>query len=100
MSKDENPAPSQHLVGALAGIAAERQRQISKGYDDAHDDSHTSGEIVLAEWGVRARIEAAINAGRSGDGPAYKELLTEAAAQCVAEIDRIDRAELKRAERT
>lgn len=87
------PSPATSSGGALAAIAAERQRQIAKGYDAAHDDSHKGGEIVLADWGARARIEAAINAGRAGDSPVYKELLTEAAAQCVAEIERVERAE-------
>lgn len=87
------PPPSSQMVGGLALISAERERQISKGYDAAHDDGHKGGEIIMADWGARARIEAAINAGRSGDSPAYKELLAQAAAQCVAEIDRVERAE-------
>lgn len=91
----ETPAPQSQMAGAIEAIFAERQRQISKGYDAAHDDSHIGGEIVLSEWGARARIEAAINAGRSGDVAAYKELLTEAAAQCAAEIERVERAEAK-----
>jgi hypothetical protein len=86
------PAPVDQV---LVAIAAERARQIAAGYDAAHDDEHRGGEIVLADWGARARIEAAINAGRAGDSPAYKELLTEAAAQCVAEIERVKRAEGK-----
>jgi hypothetical protein len=86
-------APQQHAVGGLALISAERERQIAKGYDASHDDAHTGGEIIMADWGARARIEAAINAGRSGDSPAYKELLAQAAAQCAAEIDRVERAE-------
>lgn len=89
------PIADTQMTGALAAIAAERHRQIGKGYDAAHDDSHIGGEIVLSEWGARARIEAAINAGRSGDVAAYKELLTEAAAQCAAEIERVERAEGK-----
>jgi hypothetical protein len=89
------PPALQNMTGAIAAIAAERQRQVAKGYDMAHDDEHKGGEIVLADWGARARIEAAINAGHAGDSPAYKELLTEAAAQCVAEIERVERAEGK-----
>lgn len=89
------PPPVSIMVGGLALISAERERQIAKGYDASHDDEHKGGEIIVADWGARARIEAAINAGRSGDSPAYKELLAEAAAQCVAEIDRVERAEGK-----
>lgn len=91
----DTPPPSPQMLGCLALIAAERERQITKGYDAAHDDLHKGGEIVTADWGARARIEAAIKAVSSGDSPAYKELLAEAAAQCVAEIERVERAEGK-----
>ncbi len=87
--------PQPQMIGGFALISAERERQIAKGYDASHDDEHNGGEIIMSDWGARARIEAAINAGRSGDGPAYKELLAEAAAQCVAEIDRVERMEGK-----
>ena len=79
-------------AGAIDAISAERHRQIAKGYDAAHDDGHKCGQIVMAEWGALARVEAAIQAGRGGDVPVYKELLTQAAALCAAEIERVDRA--------
>lgn len=91
----QSPPAETKMTGSLAAIAAERQRQISKGYDAAHDDEHKGGQIVLADWGALARIEAAIKAWLAGDSPAYKELLTEAAAQCAAEIERVERGEDK-----
>jgi hypothetical protein len=89
------PPPVSISVGGIAAIAAERQRQIDAGYDANHDDGHRAGEIISAPWGARARIEAAIDAGRGGDVGAYKKFLTEAAAQCAAEIERVERAEGK-----
>ncbi len=34
-------------IDIFEAIAAERRRQIAKGYDAAHDDQHTKGEIAL-----------------------------------------------------
>lgn len=87
-----SPAPQTQMTGALATIVAERQRQIAKGYDAAHDDAHAGGEIIWSEWGVIARINDAIHAGRSGSTEHYVRLLTQAAAQIAAEIERVERA--------
>lgn len=47
-------------------IAAERLRQVGKGYDAAHDDGHVKGEIVMAA------ISFALRATRdNGDTPIF-----------------------------
>lgn len=83
-----NAAPG----GALAAILAERERQISKGYDAAHDDQHVHREIICApHWGVFDRILLWSDKGDEG----YRRSLIEAAAMIVAEIERVDRANAK-----
>lgn len=69
-------------------IAQERDRQILKGYDAAHDDQHTHREIIAAPgWGVVDRLAAMFVSDAD-----YRERLVEAAAQIIAEIERVDRA--------
>lgn len=88
----------------LKDIQAERERQIAKGYDAAHDDEHGDGSIKLA---AQSFISSAIGTQRSrsnafqtwpwDDVP--NDLLTDdsrtalvkAAACIVAEIERLDR---------
>lgn len=89
----------QEVEVAILDVIAERKRQISIGYDAAHDDGHRGGEIIQAEWGVMRRIDDAIDAGRSGDSQAYMRFLTQAAAQLVAEVGRVKRALAKEASR-
>lgn len=82
----------------LADITAERQRQIAKGYDAAHDDTHTAGAILWRDWGALARIGPhAVRALREGRMDDYRRLLVEAAAQLIAEIERHDRGLLETA---
>lgn len=91
-----------------AEIDQRRQKQIAKGYNAAHDDQHTKGEIAL---GAAAYCEAAgradvysVRIGRASafplcwpwkpsefrsEGP--RENLLKAAAMIVAEIERLDR---------
>ena len=76
---------------AIEDVMAERQRQIGKGYDSAHDDNHVAGDIINSSWGALARIYAAQDRGMSGDVNGYRKYLVQAAAQIVAEIERIDR---------
>jgi hypothetical protein len=85
------PAPAQDVLGA---IAAERARQIAAGYDAAHDDAHLAGDIINSSWGASARIYAAQDRGMSGDIEGYKKYLIQAAAQIVAEVERVQRAAL------
>jgi hypothetical protein len=111
-------------VTVLDEIAAERQKQITKGYDAAHDDTHDRGELRLAA------ASYALRAGKHGDQPLYasvgrhplraernfgwiglgglvwpfeeeftcdatpRERLIAAAALIVAEIERLDRLAL------
>lgn len=88
-------APVEHVLGA---IAAERDRQIAAGYDAAHDDTHVAGDIINSSWGASARIYAAQDRGMSGDVEGYTKDLIQAAAQIVAEIERVQRAALSASE--
>ncbi len=88
------PSAQPKMTGALVAIAAERARQIAKGYDAAHDDAHISGEIIKAGWGALARIQDAIHAGRCGSIEGYQKSLIQAAAQIAAEYERVARAAL------
>lgn len=80
------------LSPAITAIMTERERQIGRGYDAAHDDKHICAELIDAPWGALARIDAARHYGKSGSMALYKRYLIEAAAQIVAEVERIDRA--------
>lgn len=89
---------------ALHLIAAERQRQIDKGYTAEHDDAHNRGEICWAAI-CYANSTADENAGQSPDDWPFEleawqpegELknLVKAAALLAAEIDRLLRKEGK-----
>lgn len=91
-------------------IAARRQKQITKGYDAAHDDQHTNGEIAL---GAAAYCQSAAKPKlyRKSCGAAFtfpmcwpwkpaefspknsKDDLIDAAAMIVAEYERLERLE-------
>lgn len=81
----------------LDEIAAERQRQIIKGYDAAHDDAHSDGSIARA-----AAVYALLSVPNLLNTMAFwpwspaqcrpgskRERLVKAAALCVAEIARL-----------
>ncbi len=90
-----------------AEIDQRRQKQIAKGYDAAHDDQHSKGEIALgaaAYCEAAARSDVYVRIGRASafplrwpwkpsefksEGP--RENLLKAAAMIVAEIERLDR---------
>ena len=84
--------------GVLGEILAERQRQIAKGYDAAHDDDHSTFEIST----VAAAVALGASDHLSGDVPDWADYIIEkhgtrqrlviAAALLVAEIERLDRA--------
>jgi hypothetical protein len=76
----------------LAEIAAERRRQVEKGWTPDHDDQHGQAEIIRAEeWGVESRVDDALDALAERDILRYRHLLLTATALLVAEIERIDR---------
>lgn len=80
------------IAAAARDVLAERRRQVDKGYDAAHDDEHSKGEIMSADWGALARLSGqAFEARRTGRMDDYRRLLVEGAAQVLAEIERIDR---------
>jgi hypothetical protein len=88
---------------AIYMIEAERERQIAKGYDAAHDDEHGDGAIAFA---ALAHLAAAVGEKsvadcyypwsrgfRESDDDTKISLLTSAAALIVAEMDRLLRKE-------
>lgn len=86
----------------LSEIAAERGRQIAKGYDAAHDDQHTDGELATAAGLIALGDYDLITDDGPGDVLAAVVLdkhadirerrLIIAAALLVAEVERLDRA--------
>ena len=90
----------------LSEIGSERQRQISKGYDTAHDDRHENGSLsdvggylaIAASYQVckacvpfDVRCECKFMGGISIMEDNARDNLVKAAALLVAEIERIDR---------
>lgn len=84
---------------ALEHIAAERDRQISMGFDAHHDDLHTDGSLAVCASGLLFMLDGK----RDADGwtllrithirqtRSDREQLIIAAALIVAEIERLDR---------
>ena len=78
-------------VGVLAEVAAERARQIAKGYDAAHDDgyadsdalshhaAHAIDSMLYTMWVIR---------------PDRRSEIISGIALAVAEVERMDRAAL------
>lgn len=91
--KDDDPGAAMLALPAVRDVLAERRRQISLGYTPAHDDAHSDGEIISADWGALARLSGqAFEARRvDRDMRAYRRLLVEGAAMVLAEIERVDR---------
>jgi hypothetical protein len=77
-------------MAVIDEIAAERDRQLAKGWTPNHDDQHTAGEIIDApDWGAVARLDVATSIATPHE---RRRLLVQAAALIVAEIERLDRA--------
>lgn len=75
---------------AVRDVLEERQRQIAKGYDAAHDDEHVDCEILTHPiWGIAARAH---NARTIMMPLAYRRAVVELAAMSLAEIERLDRS--------
>lgn len=105
--------PLKHLRNVLDQVYGERLRQMSKGYGVAHDASHVNEEIAalaaffampegMRDWpatetGYGATLgEAAIPHGWTPpdlSDHTRVDQLVKAAACCIAEIVRIERAE-------
>lgn len=90
---------------AIQEIQKERAKQISKGFDAAHDDKHLAGEIADAAIQIIANVVGCrVQFNRSvedwtGDlaekvcaSYGDKKALIIAAAMLVAEIDRLERS--------
>lgn len=102
--RDEGPyaASAASGVRVIDEVAAERRRQIEKGYDATHDDMHTEGEIaraaaVYAAGGGIFKVSALQVPQqvwpyrweyKPGD---QRTNYVHAAAMLVAEIERLDR---------
>lgn len=98
------------MMRAIASIAAERERQkAEEGYSEAHDDQHTSGELAMAAAcyaryacyppNIAKRFEREPEVSWPFPDQAWKPKgrrrnLVRAAALIVAEIERLDRAEI------
>ena len=72
--------PMDRLI-ILTQVAGERQRQIDKGYDAAHDDSHSQSTLIHAGY-ERFRM-----LGTYPPDEARRKALVEMAALVVAEIE-------------
>ncbi len=81
-------------MDGLERIAAERLRQIEKGWTPQHDDDHFNGELAEAAGALAVNREI-----RDNWGLVYKHRgnrlrqLEIAGALIVAEIDRLQRAD-------
>jgi hypothetical protein len=99
------------LDGIIEEIKEERLRQVGKeGYDPAHDDEHTDGSIANAAAHYACTFPMPVGGidckgviplwpwGKEYDKKKKKsrrDQLKVAAALIVAEMERLDRAELK-----
>ena len=73
----------------INSIRTERLKQIKKGYDFDHDDSHDDGSIITSNWGALSRL---LSASQVGDKHVnYDHLLIQSASMICAELERIDR---------
>lgn len=85
------------MLSVLQRIAAERLRQIGKGYTPEHDDSHTDGELVTTahmalHWDDSVEVPWPKMLYKIRDN-SEKERLIIAASLLVAEIERLERIE-------
>jgi hypothetical protein len=84
-------------MSALEDVMAERERQKSMGYDDAHNDGQRRGllsesaALIIAPLAVPAEDAERIRARVHRNHAAERRRLVIAAALIVAEIERIDR---------
>lgn len=90
----------------LIEVARERRRQIAeKGYSSAKDDRHTDGELVEAAIWYLEEAYDMLETGISWPWPNWqtpgrtqKEAITKACALLVAEIERLDRLDVRTTE--
>ena len=87
------PPVSDGMTQAARDVLAERQLQIAKGWTPEHDDGHDNAELITSSWGAIERLKQADSLiGFSGPRrQKARERLVEAAAQVIAEIERLDR---------
>lgn len=82
---------SSDLDKIIRRICDHRLTHVAKGYDSKHDDEHPNGEIVFDhEWGALSYLNQR-ECNPRGDVVAYAELLLEAAALIIAELERLER---------
>ena len=89
----------------LLEVQAERDRQIAKGYDAAHDDEATEGQlaevagmVMLSQHSVHGALSqsrAAADYILNEWGEDRRKQLLIAAALLVAEVERLDRMGLQ-----
>lgn len=76
------------MSSAIESIAAERARQIEKGWTPEHDDEHSTNHLVnrAITYAHAGRYEAHL------ERDLLRDQLVKAAALLVAAIERLDRA--------
>lgn len=88
-------------VGVLAEINAERQRQIGKGYDAQHDDTHCDGTLGQSAGLIMLGIDEHSASSMTADyiaqyvldhRPKRRDQIIRALALGVAEVERLERA--------
>ncbi len=98
---NDDPMKGYAAPNVLWEIRRERERQIAKGYDRKHDDEHVNGEIADAAYyyiGMRSGWPWNIASRPNLEKVRKRDRLIMAAALCVAEIERLDRIEARKAE--
>lgn len=85
----------------LQEIVAERKSQVAKGFDAAHDDTHTDGSLARCAAAVILAYEPGDVEGWTAERAAYivekyakRNALRVATSMLVAEIERMDRAKI------
>lgn len=98
-------APTRPMTDAVCDVLAERQRQINvEGWTPEHDDEHRVGEMAVAAayyalYGFHARGQVFWPWAQKWCKPRNRRSnLVRAAALLIAEIERIDRAAIAKAQ--
>jgi hypothetical protein len=86
------PTNTHAVPSLLAEVAAERMRQDAKWGGPAHDDHHSTAELVqlIEDYAGWARTMAGMNSSHRA-----RQRLVQVAALALAACERIDRAQLR-----
>lgn len=81
-------------VDAFNAVMTERQHQMARGYDEAHDDAHAPAELAAEAW---RRLQQADNLSPD-DLDGHERLFRQGAAVCVAALQSVARRRAKAAQ--